>query len=214
MTAQQVDFWFDFVSGYSWIAFLNAAEFARENQITWRLRPFVLGAIIKQLDRRTAAQLDATRGYAHFDVARLAHHLGAHMGGPKQHPFVSLRALRAQILFQDQPEAFAVARSLFAACWERGEDLTETEVVLAAVESAGATTEGLADRIAARETKDRLHQNTDEALARGVFGAPFFFFGDEPFWGQDRLPILAARLGGKPGMDPERQRRYLAESRR
>ena len=72
-------------------------------------------------------------------------------------------------------------------------------------------TDGLADRLAAPETKERLHQNTDAALAAGVFGAPFFVYAGEPFWGQDRLPMLAARLSGTPGMDPERQRRYLAE---
>ncbi|MEM7199255.1 MAG: 2-hydroxychromene-2-carboxylate isomerase [Planctomycetota bacterium] len=197
-----VDFWFDFVSGYSWLAIARAAAFASEHNVSWRLRPFVLGAVLQQRGRRAIAQEPSTRSYAIFDVARNAHALGLVMRGPTVHPFLSLKALRAHALHQDAPESLALARELFAACYERDEDLADTEVVTRCVSAVGLSTEGLDARLRDAATKTKLRENTDEAVALGVFGAPFFFFDGEPFWGHDRMPLLAARLDGAPGLPP------------
>ncbi len=210
MTSRLVDFWFDFVSGYSWIAMAEAEAFAQEHGACWRPRPFVLGVVLGRRGREAIAQVGSTRAYAVFDVARHAHRLGLRLAGPPEHPFVSLKALRATALFQDTDLGIPVARELFAAAWEHGRDLTDTAVVVDAVGSAGADTDGLADRITAPETKALLHANTDAALAAGVFGAPFFHLDGEPFWGQDRMALLAERLDGRDGLAPETRDRLLS----
>jgi 2-hydroxychromene-2-carboxylate isomerase len=197
-----VEFWFDFVSAYSWLGAAQAEAFARENGVRFRLRPFVLGVALERLGRKAVAQVPASRGYAVFDVAREADRLGLRFVGPPEHPFVSLTALRAMVLHQDDERALALCTGLFRACWERGEDLTDAAVVRRIVADAGfdacADDAAFVARIKARETKDLLKHNTEEAIARGVFGAPFFFFDDEPFYGQDRLPQLAERAAGRP----------------
>jgi 2-hydroxychromene-2-carboxylate isomerase len=210
MTHEHVDFWFDFVSGYSWIAMAEAEAFARDHAVTWRPRPFVLGVVLERCGREAIAQVGATRGYAVFDVARHAHRLGLQLRGPPEHPFLSLKALRAAALFQDTALGIPVAKALFDAAWEQNRDLTDTDVVVAAVASAGADAERLAERIAKKETKDLLRANTDAALAAGVFGAPFFHLEGEPFWGQDRLHLLAERLDGRAGLDPATRDRLLS----
>ncbi len=210
MTHQHVDFWFDFVSGYSWIAMAEAEALSRDYAVTWRPRPFVLGVVLERCGRQAIAQVGATRGYAIFDVARHAHRLGLQLRGPPKHPFVSLKALRAAALFQDTTQGVPVARALFAAAWEQNRDLTDTDVIVAAVASVGADADRLAERVTAAETKDLLRANTDAALAAGVFGAPFFHLEGEPFWGQDRLRILAERLEGRSGLDPSTRASFLS----
>jgi 2-hydroxychromene-2-carboxylate isomerase len=187
----------------------EAERFAAEHDIVWRLRPFALGPVLQRCGRRAIAQSASTRGYAVFDVARHAHALGLAMNGPPAHPFVSLKALRAHALHQDAPQSLALARELFAACWERGLDLTDSAVVVDCVAAVGLPVDDLTDRMDDPATKALLRANTDEALAAGVFGAPFFLHEGEPFWGHDRMPLLAARLQGAPGLPAGERDRLL-----
>ena len=197
-----VDLYLDFVSAYSWLAVVQARDFEREHGCRFRVRGMVFGALLEQIGRRAIAQVPASRGYAVYDVAREGHRLGVSFVGPPEHPFVTLKALRALTIWQDDERALDLARTLFAVCWEQGRDLSDIEVVRAAVSAAGFDAgddaSAFASRINAPEIKAALRANTDEAVARGVFGAPFFFYDGEPFYGQDRMPQLAARLGGAP----------------
>lgn len=195
---RSVDFWFDLVSGYSWLAIARAADFAAEHGVQWRLRPFVLGAVLDRIGRRAIAQVESTRGYAVADVARLGRSMGLELNGPPRHPFQSVPALRAHALHQDSERSLPLARELFAAGWERNQDLTDVEVLKRCVAAVDLPTDDLEDALFSAEARTLLRSNTDEAGAAGVFGAPFFFLDGEPFWGHDRMPALAARLGGEP----------------
>jgi 2-hydroxychromene-2-carboxylate isomerase len=86
-------------------------------------------------------------------------------------------------------------RALFAAYWARGQDLSDPTVVARALDGAGFDGSELVRR--AEEHKDDLRARTDEALTRGVFGAPAFFVDGELFWGQDRMEFVARALGAR-----------------
>jgi len=90
-----------------------------------------------------------------------------------------------------------LARSIAAAAWAQGEDLTQTAILARLADEAGATRRPVAELIADPEVKLALRNNTERAIAHGVFGVPTFEFEGELFWGHDRLPHLAARLQGK-----------------
>src|SRR3546814_21075966 len=94
-----------------------------------------------------------------------------------------------------QPEAFVgYVEAMFEAIWVEGLNLTDPAVIAQVVSRAGvdpAQALALAEDTA---VKDALRQATDEAVARGAFGVPTFFVGDEMFWGQDRLDFVRADL--------------------
>ena len=77
----------------------------------------------------------------------------------------------------------------------RGEDVSQPAVVRAALDGAGLDGAASIARADAPDVKDELRRRTDEAIARGVFGAPTFFVGDEMHWGQDRLDFVERALG-------------------
>jgi 2-hydroxychromene-2-carboxylate isomerase len=103
-------------------------------------------------------------------------------------------ALRATLAAPDLP---AASHALFAAYWERGEDVSAPEVVRAALDGAGLDGAALVAQADAPAIKDRLRRRTDEAIRRGIFGAPTFFVGDELYWGQDRLHLVERELQRK-----------------
>ncbi|WP_340107874.1 2-hydroxychromene-2-carboxylate isomerase [Pikeienuella sp. HZG-20] len=87
----------------------------------------------------------------------------------------------------------ALARRILAACWAEEKDIADPAVIEAALRASGFDPAAL-DFDAAKE---RIEILTDEAIARGVFGAPFYIVGEEKFWGQDRLAYLDDHLAGR-----------------
>jgi 2-hydroxychromene-2-carboxylate isomerase len=74
--------------------------------------------------------------------------------------------------------------------WVDSRDISESSVVLEIATSLGIDDEAFATAIATPEIKERLKQETDAAIAQGMFGAPYFLVDGEPFWGADRLPQI------------------------
>lgn len=83
---------------------------------------------------------------------------------------------------------------MFDAAFVRLLDLGDDRVLAEIMETAGLDVEGTFDRIADQSTKDELKANTNEAIARGVFGAPTFFVGEEMFFGNDRFDFIREAL--------------------
>jgi 2-hydroxychromene-2-carboxylate isomerase len=85
--------------------------------------------------------------------------------------------------------------AMFNAMWMKPRNLNEPAEVGAVLKAAGFEPKEMLELTAEQEVKDQLKANTDEAVARGVFGAPTFFVGEHMFWGQDRLEFVAEALG-------------------
>jgi 2-hydroxychromene-2-carboxylate isomerase len=125
---------------------------------------------------------------------------------PPGHPHRTVLALRATIAAgEDGPRA---TRAHFDAYWAQGRDLSRPEVVCEALDGAGLAGASLIARAGDQAIKDDLRARTDEAVARGVFGAPTLFVTvdgkTETFWGQDRLHFVEEMLGGTlPSSGPD-----------
>ena len=79
---------------------------------------------------------------------------------------------------------------MFRAYWVDSRDIGETPMVLDIAGRLGIDCDAFAAAIATPEIKDRVKQETDAAIAQGMFGAPYFMVDGEPFWGADRLPQI------------------------
>ena len=87
--------------------------------------------------------------------------------------------------------------ALFKAMWVDGRNLNDIKEVAAVLAAAGLDAQKIGNRIQDQDVKDRLKATTDEAVARGVFGAPTSFVGDMMFFGNDRLPFVEMALKGE-----------------
>ena len=192
-----ITLYFDFLSPYTWLALMQAKDFAKEHGIRWELRPVVYAALLDAHGLVGPAETEAKRRYTFHDIARLARAHGLKFSGPPSHPFRSLEALRTQFLFREDPQALELAMQLANACWGEGRDLTDLGALRAVVNEVGLDASDLEERISTPETKQGLRALTEDAIAQGVFGVPTFLHDQEMFWGHDRLDLLAASLTGE-----------------
>jgi 2-hydroxychromene-2-carboxylate isomerase len=193
---RDVQFHFDFVSPYSWLALMQAGGFAQEHEIRWDMRPVVYAKILDATGLVGPVEIPSKRHYTVNDIVRCARRLGLRIQGPPAHPFRSLEALRTVCLFRSEPAASELSVSLADAAWGKGRDLMDIGVLEEIVGQVGLDGRDLAGRISQPAVKQALRDLTSEAVEHGVFGVPTFIYEDELFWGQDRLPHLSDRLSG------------------
>jgi len=199
--------YFDPISPYSYLALSQAEGFAEEHELSWEPRPVLYAALLDHHGLVGPVESDAKRRYTFGDVLRCALRLGLPLIGPPHHPFRSIEALRVACLYQEQSSGLRLAAELAFACWGEGRDLCDWDVLRAVARTAGLSSsqvDSLEGQCAQPATKERLRANTEEAIARGVFGVPTFEHEDELYWGHDRLEQLGERLRGE--LPPERDR--------
>ncbi len=187
-----VEFFFDFSSPYSYIASelidTLAAKYGR--RVKWR--PMMLGAAFQASGLPLLVQVPLKGEYSKRDFDRSARYYGVPFRFPDKFPVVTLAAARAYYWLhgEDCAKARAFAHAVFRAYWVEGRDIGELGVVQAVAAAVGVDPEALAAAIQRTEIKERLKSETEAVVARGMFGAPFFFVDGEPFWGADRLPQI------------------------
>lgn len=134
----------------------------------------------------------AKLAYLMRDVARCAQYEGVTLAPPASFPVDALQALRGALVAQESGAFDRYHRHAFRAVWTEGRDMTKKEVVAAILAEALGSSEATAlEALAAPGVKDRLREATAAAEARGIFGVPTFFVGDEMFWGHDRFDYVA-----------------------
>jgi 2-hydroxychromene-2-carboxylate isomerase len=183
-----IEFFFDLVSPYSYLASEKIEELAKQNNRELIWKPFLLGGLFKALDAPPApGLLPYKKPYLFKDLDRLARFHGIPFNTPSEFPRLTVKPLRALLSLpkEDLPEA---VHQLYRAYWVEDRDISDASVladllVAEAVEKTGDP-----------EIKQSLIQATDEAVSRGLFGAPTFLVGQEMFFGHDRMDLLEAFL--------------------
>ncbi len=193
---QNIDFYFDFASPYGYLASvqIDAWAHARGCEVTWR--PMMLGAAFKEVGTGPLTGYPIKGKYAGVDIARTARSLGVPCKFPEGFPHGTVAAARGfyWLADRDAEEAKAFARAFYGAYFGEGRDVSGAEATAEVAASVGVDRAAFEAAIQTPAIKERLKEETAAALARGVFGAPFFFIGDEPFWGSDRLDQMSRWL--------------------
>lgn len=187
-----IEFWFSFGSPYSYFAALQIDALAARHgrRVDWR--PFVLGVAFKRSGMAPLVQQPMRGEYAMKDWERLGRLHRVPYAFPSRFPIDSLAPSRMYYALEqeDAQRAHELARLFFKSYF--GEDIDISDAQTAA--KLGATLDldeaWLLAAAADRVWKDALRARTDEALAKGVFGAPFVIVDGEGFWGCDRLPMV------------------------
>lgn len=195
-----VDWYFDFVSPFSYLQCEQLP--ALERSVRIRYRPVLFAGLLQAHGHKGPAEIAAKRRFTYRFVIWQAAKLGLPLKFPAEHPFNPLPLLRLAIAAECEP---AAVRGIFRFIWRDGrlgdlpiewaELMSELDVPDAAL------------RIASTEVKDALRKSTDDAIARGVFGVPTLAIGDELFWGADATAMAADYLDqGCKFSDPEMAR--------
>ena len=178
------DWYFDFVSPFSYLQCEQLPTLERSIRI--RYRPVLFAALLAAHGHKGPAEIASKRRFTYRFVVWQAAKLGIALKFPAVHPFNPLALLRLAIVADCEPSA---VRRIFRFVWRDGRlgDLPiEWAELISELDIPDA-----ASRIASSEVKDALKKNTDDAIARGVFGVPTLAIGDELFWGVDATEMAA-----------------------
>ena len=184
-----VDFYFDYGSPASYLAWTQLPRICADYGAVLNYCPVVLGAIFKATGNSSPATIPAKGKYILQDLARWAAKWDVPFKANPYFPINTVNLMRAAYAVQArQPQRLdALNRAIFTAIWVEALDLNSPEIAASALFNAGfepATVRTWADEPAVRAG---IRDITDQAVRRGVFGAPTFFVGGSMYWGQDRL---------------------------
>jgi 2-hydroxychromene-2-carboxylate isomerase len=188
--AKQIEFFYDYLSPFSYLADTQLPGIARRVGAEIVYRPILLGAVMKATGNSGPLPIQGKGGYNITDFQRWAKRYGVPAQFSPHFPFNTIRLLRAAVAAQQHGRFAEFHSAAFRAIWEHGQNPSKEEVLRHLLSNAGIEP-ALID---GDEIKHQLRVNADEAVSRGAFGAPTFFVGDEMFWGNDRLDFVEEAL--------------------
>jgi 2-hydroxychromene-2-carboxylate isomerase len=190
-----LEFFYDFVSPYSYLASTRVEALAARTGAAVRFRPFLLGGVFKATGNHAPIENEAKGRHMWIDLGRWARRYGVPFRAPA-FPFSSILALRVALAVE-AGKLPAFTHAVFRAAWGEGRDVTTPEALVALASQVGL--DGPALVAAAPGQKAALVQQTQEAVDRGAFGAPALFVGEELFVGNDRLEFVEEALRAARG---------------
>ncbi len=193
---KQVEFFFDFGSPYTYLAYheLRRIAQARGAQIVWR--PILLGGVFQATGNHSPAEIPAKAKHLDVDMQRWAQAYGVPFAMNPHFPIHTLALMRGAVAMQQRGEEpfQRYLGAMFSAMVEKPRNLNNPMEIGAVLAEAGFDPMECMQAIQDTAVKEALKVATAEAVARGVFGVPTFFVGEEMFWGQDRLHFVDAAL--------------------
>jgi 2-hydroxychromene-2-carboxylate isomerase len=195
-----IDFYFDFVSPFGWIAAEQIGTLARKHGRTVRWHPFLLKvAVVDTMGLRPILKTPLKGTYSWYDAKRSAALQGLTISPDVKQVFSPVPAARAIIWARDRkPDVEALVLGLYRRHWHDGGDISEDGDVLAVAGALGYDTAALKDGLADPAIKQAFHAEVEAAIDRGVFGSPTTIVDGEPFWGADRLDQVERWMTGGP----------------
>ena len=195
---KHITFYLDFISPYAYLAFEKLPEVLQGHSYGVTYKPVLFAGLLKHHGQLGPAEIAGKREWTYRQVMWLAAEQGTRLEMPKTHPFNPLHLLRLAWACADEsmgegtPNRF-VCESLFRHVWQSGLDAADPARLQALVAQLQPR-----NSLADDAVKQRLKDNTQEAINRGVFGVPTCCVDGKLFWGLDALPMLRDYLDQTP----------------
>ena len=196
MDDKTVDFYFDFGSPAAWLAYTQLPALAAETHATVVMKPMLLGGVFQSTGNRPPISVPLKGSYLFKDLARYARRYGVPLVMNPHFPVNTITLMRADVglAMHNDARLAAFREAVFRAIWVDQQAMADPAVLAAVLSKAGFDSAEVAALAADPAVKEELKARTQEAVDRGVFGAPTFFVGDQMFWGQDRLDFVREAL--------------------
>ena len=192
-----IRFYFDYESPNAYLAWTQLPRLAERYGFAVEPVPILYAALLDANGQLGPGEQPTKGRWMSRNMARKAVLLGVPLSAPAFMPFNPLLALRVSILPLEDAVRRTLITALFEAVWVRSLHVSEPAVVEAVADEIGLPGHDLVEQAQTPATKSLLRAQTDDAIARGVFGVPSMMVGDELFWGYDDFPYLELLLAGK-----------------
>lgn len=188
-----LDFWFDPISPYAWLAFDALPDALEGLSVQVNYRPLLFAGLLAHWGQKGPAEIEPKRAWTYRDVLWRAHRQGLRLDLPQQHPFNPLALLR---LAQACAPAGGtpgrhVVEAVFRHVWEGGADAADHQRMAVLEQALQPARDPRSDAV-----KQELRVNTEHAVQLGLFGVPSLVTQGKVFWGHDALDAVSACLRG------------------
>ena len=187
-----IEFHFDFGSPNAYLAHRVIPEIERRTGARFRYVPVLLGGVFKATGNRSPAEafrdIPSKRAFMELETRRfLARHGITDFQRNPWFPVNTLTLMRGAVAARHEGCFERYAEVVFHNMWSEPKKMDEPEVIRAVLKENGFDAGRLLERTQSPEVKQELVRNTEASVARGTFGSPTFFVGEEMFFGKDRL---------------------------
>ena len=189
-----VEFFYDFGSPASYLAYTQIEKLAERCGATLVWKPFLLGGVFKAVGNQSPAMIPAKGAWLFGDLALWAKRYGVKLAMNPHFPVNTLYLMRGATWALAKGRHKAFADAAFRAMWAEAKNMGDPKVIGEVLAAAGFDPAEVMAGMNDETVKDALKAVTEEAVARGAFGAPTTFVGKEMFWGQDRLDFVEEAL--------------------
>jgi 2-hydroxychromene-2-carboxylate isomerase len=192
-----IEFYFDVGSPAAYLAWTQMPRVAADTGATIAYKPMLLGGVFQATGNKSPMEVPAKGRYVMGDLQRFAERYQVPFS---QNPFfpintLALMRMATGVQMHDPSRFIALVDPLYRAIWVEAKNMNDPATVGAVLQAAGFDAAAMAALAADPQVKDRLKSVTQDAVARGVFGAPTFFAKGQMYWGQDRLDFVKQALG-------------------
>ncbi|MDP3493627.1 MAG: 2-hydroxychromene-2-carboxylate isomerase [Hyphomonadaceae bacterium] len=191
---KQVEFFYDFTSPTAYLAWTRLPTIAQRTGATILYRPMFLGGVMQTTGNRPPGTLPQKARWMAADLQRWAKRFNTPYNLNPHFPMMTLMVQRAAQEWVSRPDFDKYLAAIFNAAWRDSKNIADKVALAEILTTAGFSTEEFFAAAENPTNKKKLKATTDEAVERGVFGAPTFFVGDEMHFGQDRLDFVEEAL--------------------
>jgi 2-hydroxychromene-2-carboxylate isomerase len=192
--AKTVEFLFDFGSPASYLAYKRLPDLVARTGAQVDYVPMLLGGVFKATGNASPAEVPAKGRWMNADLARWAKRYGTPFNRNPFFPINTLHLMRGATGLIEDVRFMAYCDLVFDAMWLEPKNLGDPAELAPVIRRAGVEPDDFRALVEREDVKARLKATTESAVARGAFGAPTFFVGEDMFFGQDRMDFVEEAL--------------------
>lgn len=189
-----LEFFYDFTSPTAYLAWARLPAIIERTGAKLVYRPMFLGGVMQTTGNRPPGTLPQKARWMAEDLQRWAKKFNTPYNLNPHFPMMTLMVQRAAQEWLTRPDFEKYLAAIFYAAWRDSKNIADKAVLTEVLSNAGFSPDEFFSAAEDPANKEKLKATTDEAVARGVFGAPTFFVGDEMHFGQDRLDFVEEAL--------------------
>ena len=181
------DFYFDFVSPYSFLAHKEIINIEKKNSIKIKYKPILLGGLHNLHGIKAPAFIPAKAKHMIRDCKLIAEKNKIKFKFNTYFPIRSLNLMRGVLVAEEDNYKSHYINSIFDAIWQDGFNMNDENIIQKILKNLNINPKTFILRSCSSSIKDSLKKRTSDAYEKGIFGAPTFVSNNKIFWGQDRI---------------------------
>ena len=181
------DFYFDFISPYSFLAHKEIIKIERKNSIKIKYKPILLGGLHNLHGIKAPAFIPAKAKHMIRDCKLIAEKNKIKFKFNSYFPIRSLNLMRGVLVAEEDNFKSYYIDNIFNAIWQDGLNMNDENIIEKILKNLNVNPKTFLLRVASASIKESLKKRTNEAYEKGIFGAPSFVSNNKIFWGQDRI---------------------------